>query len=255
MTEVFAFLAKGGWFMLPILLLSVVGLAFFLERLWQLQREKILPPRFLEVVGRLLETRRFKDAEDLCNQNESPVAAVLTSGLRYAGRQRDLIKEVMEETGRRELYFMERFTGALGAIATVSPLLGLLGTVVGMISMFQQVVADADKAGVDVGLLANGIWQALITTAAGLLVAIPIFLGYRYLLGRIDRFAVEIEDVALRALDYLSDHGDGPTADLHQPLPPGQRQASTATLDEPPPRAVASDDEADDRTSVTEAAG
>lgn len=205
MNDVLDLIAKGGWMMAPIILCSVVGLALFLERLYQLQRTRILPSRFIEILSRHLQDGRFAEAEALCHNNPSTVAAVLGSGIRYAGRDRELIKEVMEEVGRREIFFLERFTNAIGAIATVSPLLGLLGTVIGMISMFQRVVAaaKAQQANVDVGLLATGIWQALLTTAAGLLVAIPIFLGYRYIMGLIDRYAVEIEDLSLKAVEML----------------------------------------------------
>ena len=201
MSEVFELIAKGGWLMLPIVICSVVGLTFFLERLWNLQRKKIMPARFLEVVSRLLQQGRFEDAEALCHNNDSPVAAVLGAGIRYAGQDRDVIKEVMEEA----VYFMERFTNALGSISTIAPLLGLLGTVIGMIRMFQRVVGASQQgaAMVDVGLLATGIWQALTTTAAGLTVAIPVFLGYRYVLSRVDRYAVEIEDVGLKAMEML----------------------------------------------------
>ena len=212
MSEVFALIAKGGWLMVPIVACSIIGLAIFLERLWHLQRTKILPSRFLEVVSRLLQEGRFADAEALCHQNESPVAAVLAAGIRYAGQDREVIKEVMEETGRREIFFMERFTTALGAIATIAPLLGLLGTVIGMIRMFQRVVdaAQESQSMVDVGLLAQGIWQALMTTAAGLTVAIPVYLAYRYVLSRVDRYAVEIEDVGLRAVEMLVPNGQAP---------------------------------------------
>ncbi len=212
MTEVFALISKGGWLMIPIIVCSIVGLAIFLERLWHLQRNRILPARFLEVVSRLLQEGRFADAEALCHQNDSPVAAVLGAGIRYAGQDRDLIKEVMEESGRREIYFMERFTGALGSIATIAPLLGLLGTVIGMIRMFQRVVGAAQESQsmVDVGLLAEGIWQALMTTAAGLTVAIPVYLAYRYVLGRVDRYAIEIEDVGLRAVEMLVPQNQAP---------------------------------------------
>ncbi len=214
MNEAIELLQRGGWLMAPIVLASVAALAFFLERLWSLQRTKILPPRFLEVVSRLLSERRWTDAESLCGQNDSPVASVLEAGIRYAGRERDLIKEVMEEAGRQQVHRMERFTNALGSIATVAPLMGLLGTVVGMIRMFQRVVNSADSGAsmVDVGLLAEGIWSALMTTAAGLTVAIPTFLAYRFILARIDRYVVEIEDVALRALELLAAEGQGPTA-------------------------------------------
>ena len=216
MSELFEFLSKGGFLMIPIAACSVLGLTFFIERLWSLQRPKILPARFLEIVSRLLQERRFTDAEALCMQHDNPAAAVLGAGIRYAGRDRGLIKEVMEEAGRREVFYMERFTNALGAISTISPLLGLLGTVVGLIRMFQRVVgsADAGQSMVDVGLLASGIWQALITTAAGLAVAIPIFLAYRYVLSRVDRYAVEIEDVCLKALDLLVAQEQTPTVSL-----------------------------------------
>ncbi len=212
MNEAFELISKGGWLMVPIITCSVIGLAFFLERVWNLQRNKIMPPRFLEVVSRLLQEGRFHDAEALCNRNDSPIAAVLGAGIRYAGQDRDLIKEIMEESGRREIYFMERFTNALGSIATIAPLMGLLGTVIGMIQMFQRVVgaADSGETMVDVGLLATGIWQALTTTAAGLMVAIPVYLGYRYIMGRIDRYAVEIEDVGLKAVEMLVEEGQAP---------------------------------------------
>lgn len=204
MNEVYEFLAKGGWLMIPILGASVVGLAFFLERLWALQRARIVPPRFLELVQKKLREGRLDEALSLCEANESPVAAMLEAGIDHAGCEREVIKEVMLEKGEREMFFMERFTNALGAIATVTPLMGLLGTVIGMIQVFQGVVGQAGQGGaVDAGALAAGIWEALITTAAGLTVAIPIYLGYRYVMSRIDRYAVEMEDVNLAALDYL----------------------------------------------------
>ena len=198
--------------MAPIILCSVIGLTLFLERLFNLQRTKVIPARFIEIVSRYLQDERFSEAEALCNNNPSTIAAVLGAGIRYAGRDRELIKEVMEEVGRREVFFLERFTNAIGAIATISPLLGLLGTVIGMISMFQRVVfaAEQNQASVDVGLLATGIWQALLTTAAGLLVAIPIFLGHRYIMSLIDRYAVEIEDLALKTVEMLVVKDQGP---------------------------------------------
>lgn len=216
MTQTIEFLSKGGWLMGPIVLASIVGLALFLERLWSLQRAKILPPRFLEIVSRHMREGRFADAEALCLQSEAPAAAILAAGLRYAGRERALIKEVMEEAGQREVYYMERFTNALGSIATIAPLMGLLGTVIGLIRMFQRIVGSGDAAKaagavIDVSVLAEGIWQALLTTAAGLTVAIPIFLAYRYLLSRIDRYAVELAEVGTNALDVLVRDAEAPS--------------------------------------------
>lgn len=213
MTEVFEFLGKGGWLMVPIGLSSVMALGFFLERLWSLQEAKVLPPRFLEVLAKLLRERRFEQAEALCKGNDSHIAAVIEAGIRYAGRDRAVVKEVMEEAGQREVHYMERFVGALGSVATVAPLLGLLGTVTGMIAVFQRVVNQtAAGQSADAGALANGIWEALITTAAGLTVAIPAYLAYRYIESRIDRYAVEMADVSLRLAEYLVPEGQAPVS-------------------------------------------
>lgn len=204
MNEVYEFLSKGGLLMIPILGASVIALGFFLERVWALQRTRVIPPRFVEVVRNMLREERFSEAEGLCQTNESPIAAILEAGIQHAGDERSVVKEVMLEKGERELFFLERFVNALGAIATISPLMGLLGTVIGMIDVFQRVVNQAGAGGaVDPGAMANGIWTALITTAAGLTVAIPVYLGYRYIMGRIDRYAVDLEDVALEMTDYL----------------------------------------------------
>jgi biopolymer transport protein ExbB len=211
MTEVYEFLAKGGWLMVPIAISSVVALAFFLERLWSLQRARVLPPRFLEVMEKLLKERRYEEAAALCQGNDSHISAVLGAALRYSGRDREVVKEVMEESGQREVYFMERFVGALGAIATVTPLMGLLGTVVGMITVFQRVVNQASAGqAADAGALANGIWEALITTAAGLTVAIPAYLAYRYIQSVIDRYAVEMVDVSLSMAEYIVPEAQAP---------------------------------------------
>jgi biopolymer transport protein ExbB len=204
MNDVYEFLSKGGLLMIPILGASVVGLGFFLERLWSLQRTRVIPARFVEVVRNMLREKRFSEAENLCQTNESPIAAILEAGIQHAGCDRAVVKEVMLEKGERELFFLERFVNALGAIATISPLMGLLGTVIGMIDVFQRVVNQAGAGGaVDPGAMANGIWTALITTAAGLTVAIPVYLAYRYIMGRIDRYAVDLEDVALEMAEYL----------------------------------------------------
>ena len=213
MSEVFEFLAKGGWLMIPIGVCSLVALAFFLERVWSLQRSKVLPQRFLEVIHKLLRERRFHEAEALCHGNDSHIAALLEAGIRYQGRERAVIKEVMEEVGQREVHYMERFVGAVGAIATVAPLLGLLGTVTGMITVFQRVVNQtAAGQAADAGAMANGIWEALITTAAGLTVAIPAYLGYRYIMGTIDRYAVQMADVSLKMAEYLVPEAQAPAS-------------------------------------------
>lgn len=218
MSEVFDFLAKGGWLMIPIGLASVAALAFFLERLWRLQRSKVMPTRFLELMTKLLRERKYEQAEALCQGNDSAISAILEAGIRYAGRDRQVVKEVMEEVGQREVHYMERFVGALGAIATIAPLLGLLGTVTGMISVFQRVVNQATAGQTaDAGALANGIWEALITTAAGLTVAIPAYLAYRYIESVIDRYAVSMAETSLHLAEYLVPEAQAPVSSFDEP--------------------------------------
>jgi biopolymer transport protein ExbB len=205
MVEFVTFLAQGGWLMVPIGLSSVVGLAFFLERWWRLRRERILPEAFIDRLFDLLADGSFEKAQGLCEQTDSPLGAMVSEALDRPGADRALLKEVVSEEGQREVFYMERFLNALGAIASVTPLMGLLGTVVGMIGVFQGVVSQSAGSGqVEAAALAGGIWQALITTAAGLTVAIPVYLGYRYIMSRVDEYAVELEEHALRAIDYIS---------------------------------------------------
>ena len=213
MSELFELLSKGGWLMVPIGLASVLCLAFFVERIWSLQRPRVLPQQFLEKIFELLGQQRYLEAQAFCKGNASPIAAILDAGIRYHGRSRAVIHEEMEAAGRREVHFLERFLEAIGAIATVAPLLGLLGTVTGMIQVFQRVVQQASTGEiVDAGGLANGIWEALITTAAGLAVAIPAYLAYRTIASIVDAYSVEMAEVGNRALEYLVDEHERPQA-------------------------------------------
>lgn len=216
MYDFYEFAAKGGWLMIPIGLCSIVGLTFFLERLWHLRRSKILPDWFLDQLRQHLSEGRLEAAEDLCGDHDFPLAHMVGAGLERADAPRDVVKEAVTEEGKREVFRMERFVNALSAIATVSPLIGLLGTVLGMIGVFQNVVQQASGGGqVQTQALAGGIWQALITTAAGLAVAIPVYLAYRYVLSRIDQYAVEMEEYALDAIDHIA-----------PPERPGSREAT-----------------------------
>jgi len=204
MTEIYSFLARGGIVMIPIALGSVIALAIFLERLWSLQHRKILPDGLFDRIMRLAEKRNYEEALTTCMESPSPLGRILAVGIRRRGMSRSEIKEILEEAGRREVSSMLRFVEALGVTASVEPLLGLLGTVTGMIQVFQQVVASARHGAIDPGQLASGIWEALITTAAGLVVAIPAFVAYRYLISRTDSLASEMEESALAIADELS---------------------------------------------------
>jgi biopolymer transport protein ExbB len=184
--------------MVPIVLGSVAALAIFLERCWILRRERVIPRALGPRVRELVEKHRLEEAESVCREDGSALAAVLRAGLRDAGQPRSEIKETVNEAGRREVSRLERHVELLGTIAAAEPLLGLLGTVTGLIGAFRAVETLAAKGvGVNPGALASGIWEALITTAAGLIIGIPAYAGYRYLQGRIDAVAVEMEDGAL----------------------------------------------------------
>ena len=209
MPILFELLIQGGWFLVPILIASLAGVAFFIERLLYLRRNRILSPRVRDEAPKLIAAGDREGLASLCGKESSALSRVLLSGVEVVGVPAAEMREVMEDAGRRELYLMKRNTNALGAIATISPLLGLLGTVVGMISMFQGVVAAAalNRGSPDVGALADGIWQALLTTAAGLLVAIPIYLAHRFLLGRIDAMIYEIEDYGRSLIKRFAPEG------------------------------------------------
>ena len=204
--DTFEFLARGGPIMGVIAFASVSALAIFIERLWSLQRHRIVPARFVHVVRDLLTRGRLDEARNVCSTNDSSIAVILHAGLRHAGGGRALIREAMQDRGRREAAELERFTGALGSIATVSPLLGLLGTITGMIKTFQRVNETVAQTGdVSPGALASGIWEALVTTAAGLAVAIPAFLAYRFIIAKVDRLVIDLEEVSLDMVDLMVD--------------------------------------------------
>ncbi|TPV97312.1 MAG: MotA/TolQ/ExbB proton channel family protein [Myxococcales bacterium FL481] len=200
-------LERGGAFMAPILLLSVVGLTVFFERLTYLRDARILGPR--PDVRRLRELIEAGDRGEIaiaCEQLQTPLARVLTRGLAEVGGSKQDIREAMEGVGRAEVYLMKRRVGAISAIATIAPFMGLLGTVVGMISMFQGVVASAQVSSrpPSAGMLADGIWVALLTTAAGLAVAIPLYLGHRFVVGRIGALVQTMEGFARDFVDHVA---------------------------------------------------
>ncbi|TVR02194.1 MAG: MotA/TolQ/ExbB proton channel family protein [Deltaproteobacteria bacterium] len=204
MQDAWEFLSRGGPVMIVIGLCSVAALTLFLERLWSLQRRRVIPPRFAELLFAHLRNGRLREAAALCDSSDSPLSTIAAAALRHAGDSRDVLRAAVEERGRREAVSLERFVGGLGSIASIAPLLGLLGTITGMINTFQRVDQTLVQTGqVSPGALASGIWEALITTAAGLAVAIPTYAAYKLLLGRIDRFIIELEDHGSQIVDIL----------------------------------------------------
>ena len=199
----------GGWMMGPIILFSVVAAAIILERLWTLQDRRVLPPDLTKRVWQLVEANQVNDKVIEALEQNSPLGRVLAVGLANRHRSRELLMERLEDTGRHVVHELERFLNTLGTIAGVSPLLGLLGTVGGIIRAFNAI--NAGGMG-DPRMLSGGIAQALVTTAAGLCVAIPALIAYRYLRGRIDRIVIEMEKDAIQLADALESARTAPAA-------------------------------------------
>jgi biopolymer transport protein ExbB len=200
---VFEIIKSGGWMMLPIILSSVIAMAIVGERFWSLQRKKILPPELLPQVRKLYMENKMDEPTLRRLKTSSPLGYVLAAGLANSSHGRRVMKDCMEEAGRKVAHDLERFLNALGTIAAVGPLLGLLGTVFGMIEIFSSMMKHG--AG-DPSSLAGGISVALITTAAGLTVAIPSLIFHRYFERLVDEFVVSMEEEALKLIDVL--HGD-----------------------------------------------
>ncbi len=186
--------------MVLILLCSVVVLAICIERLYILNPRKIAPPHLLATVWKQLKAGEM-DAARLKNlKQSSPLGRILAAGLANAYHGRDVMKESIQEAAAHVIHDLERYLNTLGTIAAVAPLLGLLGTVIGMIKVFAEIMAQGTG---NASALAGGISEALITTAAGLTVAIPALVMHRYFIGRIDGIVVELEQETIKLVDAL----------------------------------------------------
>ena len=190
----------GGLFMWPIILCSVLAAAIILERLWTLQEKRVLPRDLMDRVWKLVEANQVNDKVVTALEQNSPLGKVLASGLLNRHRGREVMMERLEDTGRHVVHELERFLNTLGTIASISPLLGLLGTVTGIIKAFNAIQSGGMG---DPRMLSGGIAEALITTAAGLCVAIPALIGYRYLRGRVEAFVIEMEKDAIKLADAV----------------------------------------------------
>lgn len=199
----FEVIKSGGWMMLPIILCSIGAMGIIAERLWSLQRKKIVPPELVSQVWSLyLEGKLDKTALHRLKAS-SPLGYILAAGLANSEHGREVMKECIEEAGRQVVHNLERFLNTLGTIAAISPLLGLLGTVFGMIEIFSALVQRG--TGGDPSVLAGGISVALITTAAGLVVAIPSLIFHRHFERLVDEYIVNMEAEALKLVEIL--HG------------------------------------------------
>ncbi len=194
---------SGGWLMLPILLCSVIAMAIIVERFWTLRRKRIVPKGLVVQVWKLAKEKKLDKRHIHVLREGSPLGRILAAGLVNMRHEREIMKESIEDTGRHVVHDLQRFLNTLGTIASITPLLGLLGTVIGMIKVFAVITTQGIG---DAGILAGGISEALITTATGLAVAIPSLMFHRYFRGRVDELVITMEQEALKMVEVL--HGE-----------------------------------------------
>lgn len=196
----FELVKSGGWVMWPIILCSIAALAIIGERVWYLQRRNVAPPGLLTQVQQWIARQELDSSRIAQLRAGSLLGQVLAAGLINRRHAPEIIMQAIEDAGRHAAPQMERYLNTLGTIAAISPFLGLLGTVLGMIQMFAGIGTQGLG---DPSLVASGISQALVATAAGLIVAIPALMAYRYFRGRVDELVVEMEKDAMRLVDIL----------------------------------------------------
>ena len=202
----FELVKAGGWLMLPIIVCSVVALAIIVERLWSLQMRRVLPKHLVAQVWRWEKVHQLNDENLRDLQASSPLGSILAAGILNRYQSRDIMKESIEDTGRHIVHELERYLNSLGTIAAITPLLGLLGTVIGMIKVFATITTQGVG---DPGALAGGISEALLTTAAGMSVAIPTLMFFRYFRGRVRMLVLRMEQEAMTMIEIMHGQRDG----------------------------------------------
>lgn len=199
----FELIRAGGWLMVPIIGCSILALAITVERFINLRRRKVLPPGLLASIWETLKSGNMTAEKLRAIKRESPLGSILAAGLNNSKSGREIMKESMEEEAGNVVHQLERFLNALGIIAAITPLMGLLGTVVGMIHVFAEIMQVGTG---NANVLAGGISQALVTTAAGLLIAIPALVVYRMLQRHIDSLMLTMEQEATKLVEMV--HGN-----------------------------------------------
>lgn len=205
MENLWEFIQKGGIFMYPIIFCSVISLAIVLEKLWVIRRNRIIPEGLVDGIIELLKEGKFSEASALCYRENTVFSRIVLTALKNAGSGGELLREVVQEKGKFEVKELEKYLEGMSTIASVSTLLGLLGTISGMIKIFS--VISLEKV-VNPGSLAGGISEALYTTAAGLTVAIPTIVAYKYFYSRSRKFATEMEQGAFNIIKILEERSE-----------------------------------------------
>lgn len=199
------FVIKGGPLMGLIILCSVIAFGVFIERMWHLYKARINTDKFINEIFNLIKRNRVVEALDKCNTTPGPVARIMKMGILKHDRTREEIRENIQDVGFQEVPRLEKNLGILATVAHISPLLGLLGTVTGMVKSFQIIQKQAvSMMPINPGDLAGGIWEALITTVAGLSVAIPTYVAYNYLVSKVNGLVLDMERSATELVNVLS---------------------------------------------------
>lgn len=202
--QIFNVIIKGGILMIPIALCSIVALAIIIERFISLRRASIDTREFMDTMRQVLRQNRMHDAVEICDEVDAPIARIMRAGILKYNRTKEDIREAIEDAGHLEIPRLERYLSALATCANIAPLLGLLGTVAGMIKAFAQI--QALKGQVNPSDLAEGISNALVTTAAGLTVAIPTLVAYNYFVTRVENMILEMEISSSELIELLTQH-------------------------------------------------
>ena len=197
----FELVQAGGWLMIPILLCSVVAAGISVERLWTLRAEQVAPRDLLTQVWSWIRNNEMDSSRLREVKSGSPLGQILVAGITSHRRGRDVMKESIEEVANHVVHELERYLNTLGTVAAITPLLGLLGTVIGMIKVFTAIQLEGTG---NAAVVAGGISEALITTAAGLTVAIPSLFFHRYFQRKVDELVIYMEQEALKLVEVLN---------------------------------------------------
>ena len=220
--SIWDFIVKGGVMMIPIGICSLIALAVIVERFISLRRAKVIPPDFVPGLNGTLRAGGASRSAALehCRENDSPIARIFATAIRRLDEPLEVLERNIEHAGEREVFKLRKYLRVLAVIASVAPLMGLLGTIFGMIDAFQTVAGSGEALG-RTELLARGIYEALITTAAGLTVAIPALIGYHWISAKIDRLVGEID---VTTVEFVEEHagGNGRTSTVAVREPPAK---------------------------------
>jgi biopolymer transport protein ExbB len=202
-------LAKGGPVVIPIIFCSLLSVALICERFYQFHKARLKEPKFIEGIHRMIKQNQHEKAIHQCRSVKNPIGNILAKGIEKSlnngtSMSREELEKALSHAGQLELRQLDRYLPTLATIANIAPLLGLFGTVTGMIKAFMVIQNLGGK--VNASVLAGGIWEALLTTALGLAVAIPTVIAYNYFVGKVEGFAQEMQDSSVQLLEALQEN-------------------------------------------------